>query len=246
MSNPSCQLGRIQSIDIEISAIEEEGENLKREVDSSRAATAEAEEKLEGLEAALEGLEAEKRDREEKVRVNKEKIDKDETRLGDITNDKQFKALSKEMADAGKANKLLGMELDAIGEKISVLGEEVATGKVSLEEKKSEMGKAEELIGEKERSWVEAIEAKKAQKEEAAAGVSPPLIKKYETIRSRRGGVAVVRVKDETCQGCYMNIPPQLYLQLVKGAEEVHMCPHCHRILYFEKQENPAPTADAS
>ncbi|MGH7828550.1 MAG: C4-type zinc ribbon domain-containing protein [Candidatus Binatia bacterium] len=33
------------------------------------------------------------------------------------------------------------------------------------------------------------------------------------------------------CQGCYMNIPPQLWNEILKN-ERLNLCPSCHRILY--------------
>jgi predicted nucleic acid-binding Zn-ribbon protein len=47
------------------------------------------------------------------------------------------------------------------------------------------------------------------------------------------GGIAVTEVKGEVCQGCNMNIPPQLYVE-IKSNEEIIQCPQCHRILYYK------------
>lgn len=46
-------------------------------------------------------------------------------------------------------------------------------------------------------------------------------------------GVAVAEAKKEVCQGCNMNIPPQLFVE-IKSNEEILQCPQCHRILYFK------------
>ena len=43
-----------------------------------------------------------------------------------------------------------------------------------------------------------------------AAQVTGDLITRYELIFARRGGTAVVEVTGGICQGCYMNIPPQI------------------------------------
>ena len=243
MPNPASQLGRIQSIDVEISSIVDEGVSLKKDADAAREASTAADVLLAEAEETLASLTAEKSEIEEKVRLNTEKIEKDEKRLGEITNDKQFKALSKEISDAGKAKKLLSMEHVSIGEKISAAGDELNTKKDAAGSAEAEVARVDGAVAEKEEQWAASIEKKKAQKEKAAAEISPSLLKKYETIKSRRGGVAVVKAKDETCQGCYMNIPPQLYLQLVRGIEEVQICPHCHRILYYDTAESAGSDA---
>jgi hypothetical protein len=57
------------------------------------------------------------------------------------------------------------------------------------------------------------------------------LISRYELIFSRRGGTAVVEVSSGICQGCYMNIPPQLWNEIIRN-EKVQSCPSCGRIVF--------------
>ena len=66
-----------------------------------------------------------------------------------------------------------------------------------------------------------------------AAKVRPDILKKYGTIRMRRG-LAVVPVIKATCQGCHMSIPPQLYNLLQRGTT-VETCPTCARIIYWSE-----------
>jgi uncharacterized protein len=84
----------------------------------------------------------------------------------------------------------------------------------------------------------------RSERDALAAGVKPDVLKRYGTIRMRRG-LAVVSVRNGTCQGCNMNIPPQLYNTLQRGLS-LETCPSCHRIIYWEdlmKDEAPASTS---
>ena len=56
----------------------------------------------------------------------------------------------------------------------------------------------------------------RAEREKVAAEVKPDVLKRYSSIRMRRG-LAVVSVRNGTCQGCNMNIPPQLYNVIQRG-----------------------------
>ena len=76
------------------------------------------------------------------------------------------------------------------------------------------------------------IAALRGERDALAAGVKPEMLKRYSTIRMRRG-LAVVSVRNGTCQGCNMNIPPQLYNTLQRG-QTIETCPSCHRIIYWE------------
>jgi predicted nucleic acid-binding Zn-ribbon protein len=65
--------------------------------------------------------------------------------------------------------------------------------------------------------------------------ISSDLLKKYETIKDRNNGLAVVSVWKEVCDGCHMNIRPQLYNELQKSAALL-FCPNCNRIIYWYDQ----------
>jgi predicted nucleic acid-binding Zn-ribbon protein len=67
----------------------------------------------------------------------------------------------------------------------------------------------------------------------AADRVEPNVLKKYAAIRMRRG-LAMAPVKNGTCQGCNMNIPPQLYNVLQRG-DSIELCGTCNRIVYWDK-----------
>lgn len=76
------------------------------------------------------------------------------------------------------------------------------------------------------------IAAQRAERDKLAAAVKPEVLKRYSNIRMRRG-LAVVSVRNGTCQGCNMNIPPQLFIVIQRG-QTIETCPSCHRIIYWE------------
>ena len=76
------------------------------------------------------------------------------------------------------------------------------------------------------------IAEQRAERDKLAAAVKPEVLKRYGNIRMRRG-LAVVSVRNGTCQGCNMNIPPQLYIVIQRGLT-IETCPSCHRIIYWE------------
>jgi len=68
--------------------------------------------------------------------------------------------------------------------------------------------------------------------EEARTEVPKRVLYKYDFIRSRRPGLAIVAARSGHCEGCYMSLPPQLFIQ-IQRAETLETCPSCQRILYF-------------
>src|SRR6185295_5190576 len=76
------------------------------------------------------------------------------------------------------------------------------------------------------------IERERVVRTELSETVDQELRRKYEMIFSRRGGVAVVEIREGICQGCRMRVPPQLYNEIQRNAKVI-LCPSCQRMLYW-------------
>ncbi len=48
--------------------------------------------------------------------------------------------------------------------------------------------------------------------------------------------MAIAKVEDAVCEGCHMNIPPQMYNELQRF-ESLMYCPQCQRIIYSSTLE---------
>jgi uncharacterized protein len=139
---------------------------------------------------------------------------------------------------------------------IAKLVEAVDAKKKLLGDKASDVQALRESIAKDEeaaKARMAEIEAKiaeqRAERDKLAAAVKPEVLKRYGNIRMRRG-LAVVSVRNGTCQGCNMNIPPQLYIIIQRG-QTIETCPSCHRIIYWEdlmkddKGDGASPTSPA-
>ena len=58
----------------------------------------------------------------------------------------------------------------------------------------------------------------------------------YVELMKSLNALAVTEVRDEVCQGCHMNIPPQLFVE-IKKKDKLIQCPQCRRILYYKSTE---------
>ena len=61
------------------------------------------------------------------------------------------------------------------------------------------------------------------------------VLRKYDMLRVRRNGKAVVGVINGVCQGCFMSIPPQHFNNILKG-DRMLECPTCQRILFHDPE----------
>jgi len=123
---------------------------------------------------------------------------------------------------------------------ITKLVEAIEAKKKILEDRANDVQAVRDSVQKDEdaaRARMAEIEGKiaelRAERDKLVGEVRPDVLKRYSGIRIRRG-LAVVSVRNGTCQGCNMNIPPQLYIVLQRGTT-IETCPSCHRIIYWEE-----------
>ena len=62
--------------------------------------------------------------------------------------------------------------------------------------------------------------------------ISAPVLHRYETLRSSRGGAAIARVERGMCSGCRVTLSTSEQ-QRIRSASDPMQCSSCHRILYL-------------
>ncbi|HXU63275.1 MAG TPA: C4-type zinc ribbon domain-containing protein [Polyangia bacterium] len=153
-------------------------------------------------------------------------------KLSQAKNSKEYMAAQREIDQRREGLTTREAEIaklvEAVESKKKLLGDRAK----DVDDLKSSIDKDNEAA----RARMAEIEAKiaelRAEREKVAAQVKPEVLKRYSSIRMRRG-LAVVSVRNGTCQGCNMNIPPQLYNVIQRG-QTIETCPSCHRIIYWE------------
>ena len=61
------------------------------------------------------------------------------------------------------------------------------------------------------------------------------ILSKYRLIRQRRHEDAIVSVISGSCQGCFMNIPPQMANQMQRNKQIIETCPNCQRLIFWNE-----------
>ncbi len=86
-----------------------------------------------------------------------------------------------------------------------------------------------------------------AQQQARSAHVEKGLLSRYNSIKASRKDHALAEIKEGICSGCRLQLPPQLISE-VKRADDLHTCPYCRRMLYWDGQipveATPGPELD--
>jgi len=232
-------LVELQSVDREIIELQEKIKAIPSKLKTAEQPLLEARAAYEKEKKKLDDFLKKKKDREFQLDEINEKIAREKARSSEIKTNKEYQAHMKSI-------ETLEEEKSRIEDDLLVLMEEADEREKRLEEVgnvvKVEEGRIEDFrqILEKETGEVEnELESLKEQRREIAEKLDRETYDTYMKKLEKSDGMAVVEVKDEVCQGCYMNIPPQLYVEVRKG-EEILTCPQCRRFLYFlpEKKES--------
>jgi len=177
----------------------------------------------------------------EKLRAEKDRVLQDEgrkamdkrMRMNRIKNVKELQALQREIELMRQTNGELEEELIKIMQEMDQIKTQMQTKEAEIAAMQQEwQNKQNEL--QSEITGIDAAVSEAASRRQSiAAQVTGDLISRYELIFSRRGGTAVVEVTGGICQGCYMNLPPQLWNEIIRN-EKLHLCPSCQRILFVK------------
>lgn len=188
--------------------------------------------KVEAEREKLEELNRTHREKEESLKRGIENLQKTKSRLLEVKTNKEYHAMLKEIEIVEEKN-------SKVEDEIIYILDEIDNVREGLKIREEDLN-AYRLKYEKERNKIEGeinsvdSELLVCQKKinDVRGEIDVNLLKKYEVIKERRNGLAVVSVWNGTCKGCHMNIPPQMYNELQRS-EDLMLCPNCNRILYW-------------
>jgi predicted nucleic acid-binding Zn-ribbon protein len=228
-------LKELQEIDQEISAIEATQQGYRDELAAFDADAARVQEMLDELNAELALLQKDEAQLQQDLLKERDNIGRVEGRLPEIQTQKEYVAVLKEIDVAKKANKDLEDQLQAKQLEISALEQD-------QQEKETELGSIKENaeargaeLSELMNASEATLEKRKSTRDSVAGDLPSPLLRKYQTLFKRRGGLALALARNGACLGCNMQLPPQQYNSLLR-VTEMQTCPHCNRLLYVEVQ----------
>jgi hypothetical protein len=186
----------------------------------------------------------------EKLRQEKDRVFQDEgkkatdrrMRMNRIKNSKELMALQREIDLIKQGNSEREEELIKLMEETDRASSEIKGKEEELAKLQAEWDQEQEELRSQITGIDQAVSEAATRRQIIAAQIAGDLISRYELIFSRRGGTAVVEVTGGICQGCYMNVPPQLWNEIIRS-EKVHLCPSCQRILHYKPAEEAVKSA---
>lgn len=229
-------LVRLQSIDSEIQAI---NRMLAGVTGRIGILDSELEKEQAVLNQYISDLDDDKkryRSLESDANSNLPKIEKSKARLSSVKTNKEYQSLLKEIEDLKGMNSRFEDEMLECLERIEQSERRVSEKKAAAGEVRVQVDQEKVSIEQEAEKGRQQLEKLQKDWQEVCDTVEPGFLQRFEKVRKQVGNQTIVRVAKAVCEGCNMNIPPQMYNELQR-CEEMMYCPHCQRIMYVEHNQ---------
>ena len=192
--------------------------------------------KVEKEKEIIEELEKERKKKEKELDVDKDKIKKLEAKLHEVKTNKEYQASLKEIEAAKVANDKTEEDILVLMDKVEEIKKDHSSSMSHLKIREKEIETEKTKIEKDIQSMDKIITQLKTERDNLLSVVNERLRSTYLVLREKRNGIAVSTAKNGVCLGCFMNIPPQLFIEVTKNRQLIQ-CPSCGRILYFSVNE---------
>ncbi len=172
------------------------------------------------------------RDIEREIQIVDERIVKSNEKLRMVKTNKEYQLLLREVDDNKKRKDALETQLLEFFEEKEKMDAIVQESEKEFKLLKDQIEAEQDEIEKKSIDDRELLDEFLERQEDIGKSLDRSLMDRFARISKMNKGLAVVNVQNEVCMGCFMNIPPQLYIEVQRGSSLIS-CPQCSRILYY-------------
>ena len=239
MTTQIAQLVSLQELDQRLQQKEQQLEDLHQQVASIRSEKETRQQEAEERQERISELESQEREANGQLKLGEEKIKEKRVRENRARNERERLALQREIELTKEANGQIEESILSVMGQLEEERQHLADIQTRLEELDSQLAEEAVEVEKQIAGLEEEAQTDRRQREDIVADLDAGLCARYERIFGNRGALAVVEVRDGTCQGCYMRIPPHMCNQIqssqMQGSGEIFHCPHpyCGRIVYI-------------
>ncbi len=237
MKNQIALLIDIQKIDQVVRILNTKKQTLPEKAAELDESFRSSKERMDEERTGLEGLNRLHREKETELKTGQDKLRKARERLQEVKTNKEYQAMLTEIDTIEQTNGKMEEEILVLYDRIDERKGALKTHEKEFEQVRVTFEVERKKIDEEIATLDGALQEQKDRFDALIGNLEPDLRRRYEMIKVRRNGIAIVAVRKGICSGCNMNIPPQLYND-IQRSEQIHCCPNCNRILYWDESSN--------
>jgi len=225
---------KLQTVDSEIYALRSEKSAKPDEIKAREISFEAKKAQLAELEKKLLELQKERKDKELELGSKEEAAKKLQGQLYGLKTNKEYQTMLQQIQDAKADASIIEDKVLELFDKADAARGEVEKEKLRLKEEEKVFLTEKKKIEDRVKEIDDRLSQLEAQRKQAIPEIDPKILSQYERILGSREGLAIVIVKENSCGGCNMFVPPQV-INLIKMYEHIITCEMCNRILYINE-----------
>jgi len=224
----------LQELDSEIYALNNEKEAKPLEIKAMEASFEAKKQNLAALEKKSLELLKQRKEKELDLASKEEATKKLQGQLYSLKTNKEYQTMLQQIQDAKADAGLVEEKILMFFEESDKLKKEIEQENIKIKEEEKVFIEQKKKVESRLKEIDDRLGVLQAQRKQLIPGIDPKVLSLYERILNSRDGLAIVSVKDDSCCGCNMNVPPQV-INLIKMYDAIITCEVCNRILYIKE-----------
>ncbi|HEX7713097.1 MAG TPA: C4-type zinc ribbon domain-containing protein [Bacillota bacterium] len=230
-------LYKIQTIDSRLLALKKAEEQIG--TDPNRIALTElitqSEQRLGVLREEQQRVSLEQKRIELELKTCQERRKSEETKLysGSVTASRELELLQQKIAESAKSQAKQEEMLLHLMEREEELTQEIGENEKRLELARKDLATLEMELKQRQMELAMETEDLRAEQEELLPQIPADWLARYHRIAGSHNGVAVARLKQESCGACHISQSQSQIQKVKRGDDQLLFCENCGRILYY-------------
>ena len=228
---------QLQTVDTEIYNLKAEKEAKPQEIKLLDDAFQAKKQGMADLEKKSLDIQKQKKDKELELASKEEAAKKLQTQLYSLKTNKEYQTMLQQINDAKADGSVIEDQILRSMDQLDQVKAEIEKEKQALQREEKKFNEEKNKIQNRVKEIDDRIAQLDAQRNQMAPNIDKKIMAQYNRILASRDGLAIVGVKDNSCQGCNMFVPPQV-INLIKMYERIITCEVCNRMLYTNDEGN--------
>jgi predicted nucleic acid-binding Zn-ribbon protein len=221
----------LQQYEDDINRIEKDLAEVDGRVNALNIQLTEYEDKVAQNRTTLESLRKEYRDGESEVQMVESQITKSQEKLGAVKTNKEYQSTLKEIDDLKAKASLIEDQMLETLDRIESTENQEREDRADLAEVKIQVEEQRAQIRQQCEQQKDMLASRLKERDSVLDRLDSSTQAHYYRVKRQGRGTAIAAVVDAVCQVCRMNIPPQLFNELMR-MDSLFLCPNCQRIIY--------------
>jgi len=229
-------LVKLQKIEIETSNIKTQLSSVDQRIEVLDKTLLDFNQTIEEQKSLINELNEKYRSYESDLQMHLDSIKKSDAKLASVKTNKEYQSSLKEIDDLKSMNSKIEDDMIEFLDRIEEAENSLKAKTAEFSELESQIKAEKEIIQKEAEEGRHRLENLDGEWKTFSYDIEAKILAIYNKIKENQGYlIGIVAVKDAVCQGCHMNIPPQMYNELQRG-DSLKRCPICERIIYWKDQ----------